>query len=212
MKKMQINIKDQENFQKAIEKSKEILEKGGIICFPTETVYGIGALINQKEAIEKIYHLKRRERTKALAGYFSNIEKVKKYVKDFPKIFNTLWDEYLPGPLTMILDASDEVPEYLNPCFDSLAIRVADNKFLLALLDILDAPLVGTSANISGEESMKDSSEPNEILDNIDLFIDEGKVKLGIESTVILIKDENFEVLREGYLSKQDILNTLNNK
>ena len=185
----------QSNF---IKKAVEVLERGGIIVYPTDTVYGIGCDLFNKKAIERIYHLKGKERKKPLSFIVPNLKDISTYamVSDFSyRIMRRL----LPGPYTFVLPATKMVPKKIAKVNKkTIGIRIPDNKICQMLLEAFPKPIISTSANLSGADILNDPVEIDEELGNlIDLILDSGL--LGFEaSTVVDLTGNEPIVLRPG--------------
>ena len=198
---MKVNC-DLEGIAKAV----KMVENGGVIVFPTDTVYGIGCNPYNKEAIQKIYNIKSREETKSLPVLVYSIEIASAIVK-FDEYSKKIAEKFWPGPLTLILKLKDmKLKNSLN-LGEKIALRVPNNTCALELLKRCNL-LIGTSANISGEEPYTDASKCYENLVGFDLFVDGGKI-LGSPSTIIEIDNGNLEIKRQGILTKEDILKVL---
>ena len=182
----------------------QIINSGGIVIFPTDTVYGIGCDPYNKKSVQKIYEIKSRSIVKSLPVLTYSKETAKKIVQ-FDKITEKIADKFWPGPLTIILKVKDgKIKESLN-LEDKIAIRVPNHKCTLELLQKCKF-LVGTSANISGSPPYKNPDECFKNLENFDIFIDGGTITSKAESTIIEIEDEKIKIIREGSLTKEEIL------
>jgi L-threonylcarbamoyladenylate synthase len=179
------------------------LKSGEAIIIPTETVYGIAVDATNNSAIEKIYHYKRRERMVPLQVMVANLEAAQKFVK-FNNLALKAAEEFLPGPLTMILDRVDgcKISEKINLIDSSVGIRIPDHKILLEFLNELEFPLAATSANISGKPPATSFSDAVFALENqIEFGIDGDKCELTIPSTVVDFRVENNpKIIRQGSL------------
>jgi len=182
----------------------QIINGGGIVIFPTDTVYGIGCNPYDKTAVKKIYEIKSRNIVKSLPVLTYSKETAKKIVQ-FDKITEKIADKFWPGPLTIILKVKDEkIKESLN-LEDKIAIRVPNHQCTLELLQKCDF-LVGTSANISGNSSYTNPKDCLKDMKDYDVFVDGGIISSGGESTIIEIENEEIKIIREGSLSKEEIL------
>jgi len=182
----------------------QIINSGGIVIFPTDTVYGIGCNPYDKTAVKKIYEIKSRNIVKSLPVLTYSKETAKKIVQ-FDKITEKIADKFWPGPLTIILKVKDEkIKESLN-LEDKIAIRVPNHQCTLELLQKCDF-LVGTSANISGNSSYTNPKDCLKDMKDYDVFVDGGIISSGGESTIIEIENEEIKIIREGSLSKEEIL------
>ena len=190
--------------EEGIKVASQIINNGGIVIFPTDTVYGIGCDPYNKAAVEKIYKIKSRNISKSLPVLTYSKETAKKIVQ-FDTFTEKIVDKFWPGPLTIILKITDKkIKESLN-LKDKIAIRVPNNKCILKLLQECNF-LVGTSANISGDSSHTNPEEGLQDLEGYDVFVDGGVISGKGESTVIEIKNNEIKIIREGSLSKEEIL------
>ena len=196
---MKVNCDDN-----GIKKSVEIIENGGIIVFPTDTVYGIGCNPYDANAVKKIYEIKSREKIKSLPVLASSIEIVKQ-ISIIDEFTEKIIKKYWPGPLTLILKLKDKnLKESLN-LEDKIAVRIPNSVCTLKLLNKCNL-IVGTSANVSGDSSFTDPQECMKNVKNYDIFVDGGTITSKGESTIIEIENEKIHVIREGALKKEDIV------
>ena len=196
---MKVNCNDE-----GIRKSVEIIENGGVIIFPTDTVYGIGCNPYDANAVKKIYEIKSREKIKSLPVLVSSIEIVKQ-ISIIDEFTEKIIKKYWPGPLTLILKLKDKnLKESLN-LEDKIAVRIPNSVCTLKLLNKCNL-LVGTSANVSGDLSFTDPQECMKNVKNYDIFVDGGTITSKGESTIIEIENEKIHVIREGALKKEDIV------
>jgi L-threonylcarbamoyladenylate synthase len=176
-----------------------ILQRGGVIAYPTDTFYGLGANCFLKKAIQRIYRLKRREPSKPLSALISNRNMVRSLAVEIPSLFWVLTEQFWPGPLTIVLKASSEVPEEMLGPGESVGIRLPDLSWLRGLIDEADFPITATSANISGEKEIEDPGKIMDIFSGIvDLIVDGGKTEGILPSTVVDLSSSRPEILREG--------------
>jgi L-threonylcarbamoyladenylate synthase len=186
-----------------IKKTYQIIEKGGIVVFPTDTVYGIGCNPYNENAVKKIYKIKSREKIKSLPVLAYSIDIVKKIVviDEFTeKIIGKNW----PGPLTLILELTDQKLKKSLNLQNKIAIRIPDSKCTLKLLEKCEL-IVGTSANISGNSSYTDPNDCIKNIKNYDLFLNGGTITSRGESTIIEIENETIKIIRKGALKIEDI-------
>jgi len=196
---MKVNCDDN-----GIKKSVEIIENGGIIVFPTDTVYGIGCNPYDANAVKKIYQIKSREKTKSLPVLASSIEIVKQ-ITIIDEFTEKIIKKYWPGPLTLILKLKDKNLKKSLNLEDKIAVRIPNSVCTLKLLNKCNL-LVGTSANVSGDSSFTDPQECMKNVKNYDVFVDGGTITSKGESTIIEIENEKIHVIREGALKKEDIV------
>ena len=175
------------------------LKSGGLIIFPTETVYGLGADIYNRKAIQKIYRIKKREKNKSLPIIVASVKEVTKVAKAISPEAKRLMKKYFPGPLTIVLKKRKCVPAYVTADGDTIAVRCPNHPLTLKLLRIFGRPIVGTSANLSGKKEPKSASEAKKIFGNkVDYVLDGGKAKHGIPSTVVDATSKTLKILRLG--------------
>lgn len=182
----------------------ESIKQGGIVIFPTDTVYGMGCDPYNKEAVEKIYSIKKREQGKlfpVLGFSKTELEKIVNFDDKANKIAAKFW----PGQITLILPLKDERLRVSMNLDDKIAVRIPNNECVLDILKECDL-IIGTSANISGTKSFADPDECEKNVSKYDVFVDGGKISSKGESTIVEINDK-IEILREGSVSKEEILN-----
>ena len=181
-------------------------QKGGIIAFPTDTVYGIGCNPFNKNSISKIYDLKKRsgEKKFPILGFSKReLKKIVKFNSNAEKISEKFW----PGQITMLLPIRKEISKQIENN-GKLAVRVPNNECILSILEQCKL-IIGTSANISGEESILDSNVCKQKLPDIDVLVDGGKITSSGESTIIEFVDDELKIIREGSISKNNIESAL---
>lgn len=187
-----------------IEKASQIINQGGIIVYPTDTVYGIGCNPYNKTSVKKIYEIKSRNISKSLPILTHSIDAAEKIVQ-FDKISRRIVEKFWPGPLTLILKVTDEKIKESLGLENTVAIRVPNHKCTLELLKKCDY-LVGTSANVSGNVSFRNPEECIQNVKDYDIFVDGGLIQSQGESTIIEIVNEEINIIREGSLTKEEIL------
>ena len=179
-----------------------ILKKGGIIAFVTDTVWGIGCLPNNEKAVKKIYQIKHREIKKPLILMSNKFNYLKKYIENnSQEMMNNLVKKYFPGALTIVSKKSNLTPVFLTSNMSTIGIRVPDNIIFQKICNIIDGHVLATtSANISGNPSGKSFQDVNnELGDKVDyIFEDYGFKAKGLESTVIKIENNKIDILRQG--------------
>ena len=186
-----------------IKKTSQIIEKGGIAIFPTDTVYGIGCNPYNVNSVKKIYQIKSRVEIKSLPILAYSLDIVKEITlidKFTEKIIKKNW----PGPLTLILKLTDEKLKKSLNLENKIAVRIPDSKCTLKLLEKCGL-LVGTSANISGNLSYTNPDECIKNIKNYDVFLNGGTITSKGESTIIEIENEKIKMIREGALRMEDI-------
>lgn len=181
----------------------EILKQGGLVAFPTETVYGLGANALDKEAARKIYAAKGRPSDNPLIIHIADMKSLTELVSVVPTVVEKLADKFWPGPLTMILPKSDLVPFATTGGLDTVAIRMPSNRIALELIRQSGLYLAAPSANTSGKPSPTIAEHVEVDLDQkVDMIIDGGPVGIGLESTIIDLTGDIPIILRPGYVTK----------
>ncbi|MFA6570847.1 MAG: L-threonylcarbamoyladenylate synthase [Bacteroidota bacterium] len=187
------------------------LEMGAVFAFPTETVYGIGCDLFSEIGAKRIYELKDRHYNLPLSAYVSSIEMALTIVKDTPDDFFLLAENFLPGPLTIILNKNQSVPDFVNGGLETIGIRFSDHEITRRIIQTFGKPLSGTSANISGSSPAIDCPDVlREFSEAIPLIIDGGKTKFAQESTVLSLAGVKPFVIREGVIKIKNLEDVLN--
>lgn len=192
----------------SIQRALEVLQKGRLVAFPTDTVYGLGALAFDGNAVESIYFAKDRPVEKAipvLIGDHAELEKVSNNISD---VVHKLVSQFWPGPLTVVVPKKATLPEAVSAS-ETVGVRIPDHQVARALLRST-GPMAVTSANISGQPSPSTAQEVFEQLNGrIDLIIDGGKTPGGVPSTLVDCTGSEIKVLREGPISLEQILSAI---
>jgi L-threonylcarbamoyladenylate synthase len=191
--------------QPEIEKGVRILKKGGVIAFPTDTVYGLGADAFNSMAVERIYEIKDRPKSHRFPLLIAGVKQLIALAEPIPEIARFLARRFWPGGLTMVLSKKDSVPGYLASG-PTIAARVPNHPVCLALIEGLRSPLVGTSANISGQPPALTAEEARQQLGaKVDLIINGGRCPGGKESTILDVSREPPVILRQGIIPSHEI-------
>ncbi|WP_225750374.1 L-threonylcarbamoyladenylate synthase [Streptococcus sp. Marseille-Q4154] len=188
-----------------MEKIKQELEKGGAVVLPTETVYGLFAKALDEEAVDHVYQLKRRPRDKALNLNVASLDDILNFSKNQPPYLQKLCDSFLPGPLTIILEANDKVPYWVNSDLTTVGFRMPSHPITLELICEF-GPLIGPSANISGHTSGVSFKEILKDLDKEVLGIEDDAFLTGQDSTILDLSSDKVKILRQGSITREDIL------
>ena len=183
------------------------IKNGGVVIFPTDTVYGIGCNPYDENAIERIYRIKKRDGKKPLPvlGYSRQILEE---IVEFDEIAYRITDKFWPGQLTIILPLKDDRLKKLSAGEDTLAVRGPNNKCTLSILKECKL-VIGTSANISGKKSFTNPQNLESEINDCDVFLNDGKIQSSGESTIIEIKNEKIKILRNGSLSQKELIEAL---
>ena len=184
----------------------EIIRNGGLVLFPTETVYGLGANGLDENAVKKIYKAKGREQDNPLILHVSNFDMVSKIAKNISDIEYTLMKTFWPGPFTIILNRTEIVPNIVTAGLDTVGVRMPSGPIAKELISYAGIPIAAPSANISGRPSGTNISDIlEELSDKVDYIVDGGECEVGLESTVVRVVDGIPNILRPGKISPEDI-------
>ena len=184
----------------------EIIRNGGLVLFPTETVYGLGANGLDENAVKKIYKAKGREQDNPLILHVSNFDMVSKIAKNISDIEYTLMKTFWPGPFTIILDRKEIVPDIVTAGLDTVGVRMPSGLIAKELISYAGIPIAAPSANVSGRPSGTNISDIfEELSDKVDYIVDGGECEVGLESTVVRVVDGIPNILRPGKISPEDI-------
>ena len=210
MKTEIVKIDEEQIDQEAIGRAGEILKRGGLVAFPTETVYGLGGDALNENSSRLIYAAKGRPSDNPLIVHITNMEALKKIVTEIPPAARKLAERYWPGPLTMIFHKSSAVPLATTGGLDTVAVRMPSHKTARAMIDAAGGYIAAPSANRSGRPSPTVARYVIEDLDGlVDMIIDGGEVNIGLESTIIDLTGEVPTILRPGYVTQDMLTETL---
>ncbi len=210
MKTEIVKIDEEQIDQEAIARAGEILKRGGLVAFPTETVYGLGGDALNENSSRLIYAAKGRPSDNPLIVHITNMEALKKIVTEIPPAARKLAERYWPGPLTMIFHKSSAVPLATTGGLDTVAVRMPSHKTARAMIDAAGGYIAAPSANRSGRPSPTVARYVIEDLDGlVDMIIDGGEVNIGLESTIIDLTGEVPTILRPGYVTQDMLTETL---
>lgn len=187
------------DIHKQVEKGIAILKEGGLVAFPTDTVYGLGACVSLPQAVERVYKVKGRPLNMPFPWLVSDESQIAEAAETVPSVAWLLIRRFLPGALTLVLPKS-------SVASTTIAVRIPAHPIPIALIKGLGTPIVGTSANLSGKQSPLTADEVRSQLgDKVDFIIDGGRCIGGIESTVVDVTGETPVILREGAISREEI-------
>jgi len=198
-----ITINNAAEIDIAAKKAVAVLKKGGLIIYPTDTVYGLGANALDKSAVQKIFEIKCRNKSNPVSIAFKNIDAIEKfaYLNVSAKI---LAKTFLPGALTLILSAKSEFDKMLGG--QKIGVRIIDHPFVSALLNNTDFPVITTSANLSGGKTPITANDAIQQIGNkVDLVIDFGACKAGLPSTIADVSNDKIKIVREGSIKAETI-------
>ena len=196
--------------EKQIKRAVTILRQSGLVAYPTDTVYGLGACMTDIAAVDRIFQVKGRPKGMALPVLLADQAQIEQIVTSVPPAAQLLADAFFPGALTIILPKSDTVPDIITGGGKTVAFRIPNHPVPIALIKQLGKPIVGTSANLSGLNSALTAAEViKQIGDKIDMVIDGGRCPGGIESTVVDLSGVKPVIRRQGAISIEKLRNIL---
>ncbi|MCK1201335.1 L-threonylcarbamoyladenylate synthase [Streptococcus uberis] len=187
-----------------MEEFEEILHNGGALVLPTETVYGIFAKALDETAVNHVYQLKKRPRDKAMNLNVADYQTILEFSKEQPSYLKDLFEAFLPGPLTIILKANDKVPAWINSGKSTVGFRLPNHP-LTANLIKKTGPLIGPSANISGNESGKEYASIMAAFDHEVAGYEDDQAITGQDSTIVDLSGEKAKILRQGALTVDEL-------
>lgn len=195
-----------------IKKVAAIIKNGGLVLFPTETVYGIGTNGLDEKAVKKLYEIKKRDRKNPINLLVGNIEMIEEIAQDISSLEYELMETFFPGPFTIILKRKKIVPDIITANSDFVGIRMPSGIIAKKLVDAAGIPIAAPSANISGQPSGTNLMDIiDEFSSHIDFAIDGGNSKIGVESTIVRVIDNIPHILRPGYITPEQIRNVAGN-
>ncbi len=200
------------NLDLQIQKGMQIIQNGGIVAFPTETVYGLGANVFDKQAIAKIFKLKNRPADNPLIVHISSLEILPQLVSNISSENQKLIDQFWPGPLSIVFPKSEIISDIVTAGLDTVVIRFPSNSIAKKFISKCSVPLAAPSVNPSGKPS---STQPQQIKDYFEnnVFVIEGEPsEIGLESTVINALEKQPVILRQGYITQEQIEQILGTK
>ena len=190
---------------KNILKASKILQEGGIVVFPTETVYGIGANALNDKAVGRIYAAKKRPQNNPLIVHVENLERARS-IAHFSEIELYLAENFWPGPLTLVLNnGSQEISKKVTAGLRTIAIRVPKNVTAISLLKTFGKPIAAPSANISGEVSPTLATHALDLKKDVEMILDGNYCEIGLESTILKCGGGKIDILREGSVTRENI-------
>lgn len=195
-----------------ISQAAKTVKNGGLVVYPTDTVYGLGCDPFNTNAVEKVFKAKGERKNKPLpilASEMKAVERIAHMNKNARKIAKAYW----PGPLTLVVPKKPTLPNIVTCDLESVGVRIPNHKIALQLITLCDGLLVGTSANKTGEKPPKTAQEAAiQLGEEIDIILDDGPTPLGLESSIIDLTQEEPKILREGTIKLKNITNILTTK
>lgn len=202
--------KENGSMEKQLAEAAEILKNGGLVAFPTETVYGLGANALDETASAKIYAAKGRPSDNPLIAHISSIDELPMIVKEIPEAGRKLAEKYWPGPLTLIFPKKEVVPYGTTGGLDTVAVRMPSDPVANCLIRLAGVPVAAPSANTSGRPSPTKAEHVIEDMNGkIEMIIDGGEVGIGVESTIVDISGTIPTLLRPGAITMEMLRETL---
>lgn len=201
-----IDLKDVNNYE-VLDDTAKVIKDGGLVLFPTETVYGIGANGFDDEAVKKIFIAKGRAQDNPLILHIANLEMLDEIAENISELEYKLMDAFWPGPFTIILNKKKGIANEATCGGDTVGVRMPSNRIAYELIKRAGVPIAAPSANISGRPSgtnLEDIIE--ELRDKVDFIIDGGESEIGLESTVVRVIDGEIKILRPGKITKEDMI------
>ncbi|MCU0412228.1 MAG: L-threonylcarbamoyladenylate synthase [Bacteroidetes bacterium] len=194
------------NIREDLERAVDCLRGGGLVAFPTETVYGLGADALNPEAVGRVFAVKGRPADNPLIVHVGDQKGVERFVSEMPQPAIALAEHFWPGPLTLVMERNDLVPDVVTAGLDTVAIRMPRHPAALALLKAFDGGIVGPSANISGRPSPTSAQHVlQDLSGKIEFVLEGGVTEYGLESTVIDVTTATPAMLRRGALTEEEI-------
>lgn len=202
---------DKERIDGAINKAIIVLERGGIISYPTETFYGLGVKFDVPDSLKRLYELKKRPREKAMPVIIGSRRLLseivsQEWLENIPPAAKSLMDRFWPGPLTLLLPAKAGLSEYLTADTGMIAVRIPGESVALTLAKRAGFPVTATSANPSGMPPAKNAETVLRYFgERIDLLIDGGQTPGGLPSTIVDVSEGMIKIVREGIIGRDEI-------
>ncbi len=194
----------------AVARASGVIDKGGIIAYPTETFYGLGVKFDDSDALRKLYGIKHRSADKALPLIIGDKRCLGLLATSITDSAERLIEKFWPGPLTLLLSAKPGISEFITAGTGKIAVRIPGESFALDLARSLGFPITATSANISGSPPADNADDVLRYFgDVLDLIIDCGKTPGGNPSTIVDASEEKIQILREGAVPKEEVFAVL---
>lgn len=200
-----LDFRDNIDYSK-LKKASEIINNGGVVLFPTETVYGLGANAFDENAIKKLFEIKGRDFKNPINVLVKDIDMINMVAKNISEIEYKLINAFCPGPLTIILSKKETISPLLTAGLDTIGVRIPNNDISMKILEYANVPLATPSANISGKTSGTNFDDIYEdFKDKVDFMINNGNSSIGIESTIVKVIDNIPHILRPGSITSEQI-------
>ncbi len=188
-----------------LDKAAEIIRKGGVVAFPTETVYGLGANALNPMAVARIFEIKERPHFDPLIVHIADMEQLGEITTLRDPRVRELAAAFWPGPLTLILPKSDQVPDIVTSGLPTVGVRMPDHEIARELIRKSGCPIAAPSANKFGRISPTEAWHVREHLPGVEMVLDGGRTRVGIESTIVSLRPDGFQLLRPGAVTREDL-------
>ncbi len=195
--------------EKAIKRAAEVIKKGGIVVYPTETFYGIGADATNKQAVKKIFQIKKRDEHMPILLIIGDEKMLFSVVEEVPEPAFRLIKKFWPGPLTIIFRAKESIIPILHSYTGKIGVRLSGNYVARQISLLSEVPITGTSANISGKPPCRTPQEVIDQLHDVDLILDAGCLDSKLATTVVDVTESPFRIIRKGVISEKEISSCL---
>lgn len=198
----------------SLEHAANILLEGGVVCIPTDTVYGIAGIATNSIAVSKVFEVKQRDPTTPLPIFIQDISSLNNFSEFVPPLAKILASNFWPGPLTMVLEKADCIPDVATGGLKTAGFRIPNHEIAVKLCEKTGNPITGTSANISGQKAATTADEAlRQFKDSsLDLIIDGGESTSSDPSTIVHFKDNEVKLIRQGVISMSDIQKLVDQK
>lgn len=198
----------------SLEHAANILLEGGVVCIPTDTVYGIAGIATNSIAVSKVFEVKQRDPTTPLPIFIQDISSLSNFAEFVPPLAKILASHFWPGPLTMVLEKADCIPDVVTGGLKTAGFRIPNHEIAVKLCEKTGNPITGTSANISGQKAATTADEAlRQFKDSsLDLIIDGGESTSSDPSTIVHFEDNEVKLIRQGVISMSDIQKLVDQK
>ena len=201
------SIESQQPQPDLIREAADVIQRGGVVGFPTRCLYGLGADALNPDAVNRIFELKQRPASNPILVLIDHTSQLQPLVKRIPALASELIDHYWPGKITLVFEAADLLPVNLTAGSGKIGIRMPGHAVAQALVNAVKGPITGTSANLSGSPGcFRVSDLEPQVARGLDLILDAGDLKGGAGSTVVDVSENEMQILREGEISAQELL------
>ena len=195
-----------------IAEAARIIRNGGVVVFPTRSLYGLGADAFNARAVNRIFHIKQRPANKPILVLIEDRNELNRLAALVPPAATTIMERFWPGSVSIVLQAKEGLSSNLTAGTKIIGIRLPGHNIAYTLVKAVGSPITGTSANLSGSTGCFQVNDLDEkIVDSVDLILDAGSLRGGAGSTVVDVTGESPLILRQGGLSQRDILNVIDN-